>query len=129
MSKVGRPKKEIDRKDFESLCAIQCTLEEIVAFFDNKLGGCSKDTIERWCLREYKDSFANVSRLKRQLGKISLRRHQMRLAEKSSAMAIFLGKNMLGQKENFEEKTDNSALDKLVEAINKVADYTAENEK
>lgn len=29
---MARPRKEIDKKDFESLLAIQCTQEEIKAF-------------------------------------------------------------------------------------------------
>ena len=45
---TGRPKKEIDKKIFENLCGLQCTLEEIAGVFD-----CSADTIERWCKREY----------------------------------------------------------------------------
>lgn len=97
---MARPKKEIDKESFEGLLAIQCTLEEVAAFFDHKLGGCSEDTIERWCRREYGMSFADTSAKKRLLGKISLRRAQFRLAERSASMAIFLGKNYLGQSDN-----------------------------
>lgn len=97
---MARPKKDIDRADFESLCLIQCSLEEITAFFDNKLGGCSKDTIERWCKREYGMHFAEISKIKRQLGKISLRRWQFEKARKlDTNMLKFLGKNYLGQQE------------------------------
>lgn len=100
---MGRPRKPIDRKEFESLLFIQCTLEEVTAYFDNKLDGCSEDTIERWCKRTYGESFADVSTKKRSVGKISLRRTQWRLAEKSPAMAIFLGKNYLGQTDRIEQ--------------------------
>lgn len=31
---MARPRKEIDQKNFESLCGLQCTLEEICGFFD-----------------------------------------------------------------------------------------------
>ena len=89
---AGRPRKEIDKKQFEQLCALQCTLDEIAGFFD-----CSPDTIERWCKREYKMHFADVFRIKRQKGKISLRRNQFKLAEKHPQMAIWLGKNYLDQ--------------------------------
>ena len=34
---------------------------------------------------------------------MSLRRNQFKLAEKSAAMAIFLGKNYLGQTDRFEQ--------------------------
>lgn len=94
---MARPRKDIDRKDFESLLALQCTLEEVTAFFDHKLDGCSADTIERWCKRTYKENFADIAAKKRNLGKISLRRAQFELAKKNGAVAIFLGKNYLGQ--------------------------------
>lgn len=95
---MARPRKQIDKKDFESLCLIQCTLDEITAFFDNKLGGCSKDTIERWCERTYGCGFADISIVKRNLGKISLRRKQWEVAQKGNVkMLIHLGENVLGQ--------------------------------
>lgn len=72
----------------------------------------SEDTIERFCKREYKEGFAVIYAKKSALGKISLRRAQFKLAEKSAAMAIFLGKNYLGQRDSF-EVTDTTALDKL----------------
>ena len=64
---TGRPRKDIDKSNFEKLCGLFCTLDEIAGFFD-----CSEDTIERWCKREYKQSFAEISAKKRGLGKISL---------------------------------------------------------
>ena len=94
---MARPRIEIDRKQFEQLCSIQCTPEEIAGFFD-----CSEDTIERWCNREYKASFAVVFAQKRGIGKISLRRSQFRMAETNPSMAIWLGKQFLGQAEKQE---------------------------
>ena len=95
---LPRPRKEIDQKAFESLCGLQCTKEEICGFFD-----LTDKTLENWCRRTYKAGFSEVFRQKRGLGKISLRRHQWLLAEKSAAMAIWLGRNYLGQKEEPEE--------------------------
>ena len=80
---MARPKKEIDQKQFENLCGLQCTLEEICGWFDV----CS-DTLEAWCKRTYKRSFSEVFKQKRGAGKISLRRSQWRLAEKNANMAI-----------------------------------------
>ena len=88
----GRPRKEIDQIEFEKLCGLQCTLDEIAGWFN-----CSEDTIERWCKRTYQESFADVFTKNRGQGKIALRRIQFKLAEKDSRMAIFLGKNYLGQ--------------------------------
>ena len=108
---TGRPRIEIDQGAFEKLCALFCTVEEIASFFD-----CSVDTIERWCQRTYDKPFADIYAEKRQGGKISLRRAQFRLAEKSAAMAIFLGKNYLGQKDTPDE-TNEDMLAKLDEVL------------
>ena len=109
---AGRPQKDIDKKDFEGLLSIQCTLSEVSAFLDFKLGGCSEDTIQRWCKRTYGLNFAAVANKMYQLGKIGLRRAQFRLAEKSAAMAIFLGKNYLGQtdKDSWQRQQEEKAL-------------------
>ena len=111
---TGRPKKEIDKKIFENLCGLQCTLEEIAGVFD-----CSADTIERWCKREYGETFAEVYKKHSAKGKTSLRRIQFKLAEKSAAMAIFLGKNYLGQKDTIIE-TDEQTLQAVGEALVKI---------
>lgn len=94
---MARPKKEIDKASFESLLKMQCTLEEVAGFFNDKLNGCSEDTIERWCKRTYGESFADISKKWRAVGKISLRRYQLKLAENNASMAIWLGKQYLGQ--------------------------------
>lgn len=122
MTKYGRPRKEIDKKDFEGLLAIQCTLDEIVAFFDVKLDGCSRDTIERWCKRTYHMPFADISKLKRNYGKIGLRRTQFQLAQKSAPMAIFLGKNYLGQSDNPAPDVSDEFIKKSNEQIRALAD-------
>lgn len=89
---MGRPRIDIDQKGFEKLCALQCTLREVAAFFD-----VSEDTIERWCKRTYKRNFCDVFEEKKQIGLISLRRNQFKLAERNAAMAKHLGINYLGQ--------------------------------
>lgn len=92
--RTGRPKIQIDNKQFEKLCGMQCTLEEIAGFFD-----CSMDTIERWCKRSYKMTFAETYKKYSYAGKLTLRRAQFKLAEKNASMAIWLGKQYLGQKD------------------------------
>ena len=98
MAQMGRPTKEIDKTQFEKLCGIHCTKEEVAGFFD-----CSEDTIERWCKRTYEATFAVVYKKYCVIGNVSLRRMQFKLAEKSVPMAIFLGKNYLGQTDHFEQ--------------------------
>lgn len=97
----GRPKIKIDKEQFEKLCELQCTLAEIASFFR-----CSEDTIENWCKEEYQDTFQNVFRIKRGGGLISLRRRQWNLAETNTVMAIFLGKQYLGQSDKVEVAHD-----------------------
>ena len=94
VKKGGRPKIPINRQDFEKLCTLQCTLEEVAGFFD-----CSHDTIERWCKRTYGETFGKVFNSKRSKGLISLRRAQFRMAEGNATMAIWLGKQYLNQKD------------------------------
>ena len=91
---MARPRKEIDQKQFENLCALQCTENEICDWFS-----VTDKTLSNWCKRTYGEGFSDVYRQKRGAGKISLRRAQFRLAEKSAAMAIWLGKQYLGQRD------------------------------
>ena len=93
---MARPKKYINKKQFESLCAIQCTKEEICDVLD-----VTEKTLNRWCKEEYGENFSLVFRQKKSLGKTSLRRHQWKLAEAGNyTMQIWLGKQMLGQSES-----------------------------
>ena len=111
---AGRPKKEIDKEQFEKLCYIQCTLEEIASFFD-----CCDDTINNWCKKEYGDNFSGVYKNKSAGGKMSLRRIQFKLAEKNTAMAIWLGKQYLGQRDIIENNNDTEARITIVNSLPK----------
>lgn len=91
---MAKPHKVIDKETFEGLCGIQCTLNEIAGFFK-----CSHDTIERWCKRTYGMNYGDVHDMYRQDGLIGLRRIQFRQAERVPTMAIWLGKQYLGQKD------------------------------
>lgn len=95
---VGRPKTPIDEEQFEKLCAMQCTENEIASFF-----GCDRRTIQRWCQREYDMTFEEVFAEFRQAGKASLRRSQWTMAQSNPTMAIFLGKQYLGQQDNYRQ--------------------------
>ena len=93
----GRPKMDIDWKQFESYCAIQCTLREIADYFN-----CSQMTIERKVKEHYGYGFVDIFKRKRQKGLMSLRANLFRLAEKHPVMAIFLAKNWLGMSDKQE---------------------------
>lgn len=111
---MARPRIEIDREQFQKLCAIQCTLSEIASWFK-----CSEDTIERWCQREFKMHFAEAFKTYSADGKISLRRTQFKMAEHNCSMAIWLGKQYLGQK----EQQEISVAGNVDETLRKMDEY------
>jgi hypothetical protein len=81
---------KINLAELEKLCALQCTDEEIAAWF-----GVATRTIER---RRKVRAFAEVMERGKAKGRISLRRLQMKLLEDGNAtMGIWLGKQILGQ--------------------------------
>jgi hypothetical protein len=90
---TGRPLFHIDWDKVDSMCAIQCTGEEIAGVL-----GCSFDTLSRAVEREKSCSFAEYFKQKRSTGKMSLRRKQYSTAmEGNATMQIWLGKNWLDQ--------------------------------
>ena len=119
---MARPKIDIDKSQFEKLCSIQCTEREIASYF-----GCSVDTIERWCKREYKANFADIYEEKRSIGTISLRRTQFRMAETNPTMAIWLGKQYLGQAERQEIAVSKNDDDTIKEMENYFANKQETN--
>ena len=114
---MGRPKKEIDKIEFEKLCGLQCTKEEMCGWF-----GITDKTLESWCKRTYKKGFSEIFSEKRGKGKISLRRTQFKLAEKSPAMAIFLGKNYLGQSDKIQYENADANNGQLADLISGLKD-------
>lgn len=115
---MGRPRKEIDKEEFEKLLALHCTLSECCAFFD-----CDDKTLNKWCREQYGSTYSEVFRIKSGLGKISLRRAQFRLAERNAAMAIFLGKNLLGQSDTPNTLADDTIEDDSIsKALRELAD-------
>jgi len=89
MKKTGRPLLDIPEDKVEYLASLMCTAQEIAGFFD-----CDKSTIlTRFPLALSKG---------REKGKVSLRKKQFKMADRSAAMCIFLGKNYLDQKDKYE---------------------------
>lgn len=119
MVKGDTPAKDKIIKDtFEKLCGMWCTLVEIADFF-----GVSEDTVESWCKDNYGMTFSDVYKKRSSQGNISLRRWQLKSAEKGNVtMQIWLGKQHLGQKEKVEVDTEksNGVLSELVEALKNV---------
>lgn len=119
-----KPLKEIDKKQFELLCGLQCTEEEICSFFD-----VTDKTLTRWCKRTYKKRFSEVFKQKRQRGHVSLRRSQFKLSESNPTMAIWLGKQYLGQKDESRVTEEISASDGFIEALKGKAKDVFEGDK
>jgi len=109
---MARPTKKINVDEFKKLCGLMCTLAEIAWFFD-----CTEDTVESWCRRELKCSFSDAYKKHSSMGKISLRRMQFDLAKRSPAMAIFLGKVYLGQRETREIVVSQGLLPELIDGL------------
>ena len=99
-NKGGRPKKDIDQTMFENLCSILCTKNELCDFFN-----VDEKTLTRWCKDTYGVGFSEIYKNKSAKGKMSLRRTQFKIAESNATMAIFLGKQYLGQRD-IPEATD-----------------------
>jgi len=95
-AKMGRPPKlvvdEPTLKRIRELGAIQCTQAEAAAVML-----CSQTTFRSF-LADNKQAH-EAFELGKETGKASLRRTQFMLAKKSAAMAIWLGKQYLGQKD------------------------------
>ena len=92
---VGRPKADIDLEQLEKLSALNCTMPELAAYF-------------KVPLRTLEDRYTNDPKVRscidqgRELGRLSVWRKQMQLMEEHNnpTMAIWLGKQLLGQREN-----------------------------
>lgn len=121
LTMAGRPTKEYDVKTFVDLVGLGCDQKEICWFFRDETGKPANiDTLSRWCVRtfgmNFKDYYAENGGMAM---KIKLRRNQLQLSEKSAAMAIWLGKQYLNQKENPEGESSD-ALNRALEIIGNV---------
>lgn len=102
---AGRPKFKIDYELVESLASIMCTQEEIANIL-----GCERTTFHR------DEKFGEIYKRGLDNARSSLRRNQFKLSENNPTMAIWLGKQYLGQKDNFNE-INSDALIKLDELL------------
>src|SRR5437016_4260339 len=90
--KVGRKAVQIDLVELEKLSSLHCTYEELAHWFS-----VSVRTIE---LRMKRPDFAGAIQRGRAKGRISVRRAQMKMLETGNGtMGVWLGKQMLGQRE------------------------------
>ena len=99
VKKVGRPKLDIDPEQVTRLARLHCTMQEMADFF-----GCHRETL--------RENFSPQIDKGRSEGNISLRRKQWQMAvEKGNVvMLIWLGKQMLGQRNEILESDNNAPL-------------------
>ena len=126
-----RQKIEINFKELEKLCHIQCTETEIADWFH-----CSIDTIALRVKEKFGISFPEYFTRHRVGGLVSLRRNLIRLSEKNASMGIFLAKNWLGMVDKTELanplgetfRVEHDAKGKLLNELTRFASRTAEAE-
>ena len=98
----GRPKMKLNATGIaviEAMASLGATEEEIA--------GCLRCTVETLHSSYNEPIFSECIKKGRNDGKMSLRRTQFRLAQESATMAIWLGKQILGQREKpIEESRD-----------------------
>ena len=88
---MAREKIEFNTEQLQGLCRLNCTIEELAAYFN-----VSTSTIENR-LKDDMD-FRLAFEKGRAEGRMSVRRSQMKLADDGNAtMLIWLGKQLLGQ--------------------------------
>jgi hypothetical protein len=103
---------EINLEEVEKLAAMQATDADLAAFFN-----VTTRTIER---RRLEPEFAEALERGKNKGRLTIRRAQLKLLEAgNTAMAIWLGKNYLGQTDRTEVNTAPGAQPSLKELSGK----------
>lgn len=105
----GRNPAVIDWDLVKKLAAMQCTQIEIC----NALG-ISRATFSKTGKDEFGVTIGDKIDEWSEGGKCSLRRAQWLLAQKNAAMAIFLGKQYLGQKDDYKVKHEGNMTQEIV---------------
>src|ERR1700730_13359284 len=112
---------KIDLTELEKLSSLQCTDEEIAAWF-----GVTTRTLER---RRKVKKFAEVMEKGKAKGRISVRRMQMRLLEKGNAtMGVWLGKQILGQTDQVSHQLNQTPFFYLMPRAGPLPELTPEFE-
>ena len=109
----GRPRLKLNNLGIEivtKLAGFMCTEEEIASFLDV--------TVETLHNKENYNTFLECIKNGQNIGKVSLRQNQFNLSKTNPTMAIWLGKQYLGQRDNIIETSNSeSALNAVCEAI------------
>ena len=109
LQKKGLPEKSVDLDQVLYWIDLQATQEEIAGSFRIHL-----QTLNRVLEESFGMNFSQLKERAGGTGKLTLRRHQLKLSETNAAMAIWLGKCWLGQTdvtEAYKESTKQRELD------------------
>lgn len=120
---AGRPTTEFNQRQFADLVSIGCEQDEICWFFRDENGKpANKDTLSRWCKRTYGLNFQEYRKENGLMRlKIELRKNQLDLSKKSAAMAIWLGKQYLNQRDCLEYE-DRESIERLDAILREMKD-------
>lgn len=116
--KEGLSEREIDLDQVIYWVGMQASCQEIAASFR-----VSSDTLVRRIKENFGMSFAQLKERTDGGAKLSLRRFQFKLAEKNASMAIWLGKQWLGQRDN--EKIEDTQSKRAFEDFNRLVSNLA----
>ena len=107
----GRPKIKMSLEEVENLSRLNCTMEELAAYF-----GVDVRTVQLRAQREPK--FREAIERGQAKGRLSIRRQQIRLMEQGNAtMAVWLGKQLLGQRDRLEAEVTMKDGDMTLEQL------------
>jgi len=99
-TKIGRPRKEIDKAQFEELCVNHFSKDAIARFFSVDI-----KTLQRWCKRTYLIPLSTFVDKKRAEGNNALLSLALAQAEKVPSVLIFLLKNWCKYSDNPKDET------------------------
>jgi hypothetical protein len=107
----GRPKVKMSLEEVENLSRLNCTMDELAAYF-----GADVRTVQLRAQRE--PAFRAAIERGQAMGRLSVRRQQIRLMDQGNAtMAIFLGKQLLGQRDRLEAEVTMKDGDMTLEQL------------
>lgn len=81
--RMGRPPIEIDWDNFEKMCKMLCTAEEVASWH-----GCSVDTIGKYVKQKFGVTYSEVLKQYAAHGKVALRRCMMQMALKQDRNSV-----------------------------------------
>ncbi len=109
---TGRPKKEFDHKQFESMCEILCTQEEMASILK-----MDRDTLALRVKQHYRADFSAVYKRLSDGGRKSLRRSQFHMAQTNPTMSIWLGKQKFWLNQSDRQEIQHTVISKESEIV------------